>query len=240
MLTLKQTGGNGTLSLQLVNGVEEVIYTAPSAITTSALDTVSYTVTDQYNDAAASRSIGVQLDAGPSITAVTPAVVEKGQTTEIGTVAPGLAGDMLTLKQTGGNGTLSLQLVNGVEEVIYTAPSQQKQSDRAFLVRFLLKADLPARLLRRPQTSPSPRNGTLSLQLVNGGDARGGRERPDHGDRHRLTGSRGRHADPEADRRQWNTLAAAGQRRRGSDLHRAIGDHHECAGYGLLYGHRPV
>jgi Ca2+-binding RTX toxin-like protein len=122
-LTLKQTGGNGTLALQLVNGTEEVIYTAPAAVAAGTQDTVSYTVADQNNDVAASGSVAVQLDAGPSITAVTPSVVEKGQTTVIGTVTPGLAGDTPTLKQTGGNGTLALQLVNGVEEVIYTAPS---------------------------------------------------------------------------------------------------------------------
>ena len=61
--------------------------------------------------------------ASPTIASVTPAVVEKGQSTEIGTVAPGLAGDTLTLKQTGGGGALALQLVGGVEEVIYTAPA---------------------------------------------------------------------------------------------------------------------
>jgi hypothetical protein len=88
-LTLKQTGGNGN-ALQLVNGVEEVIYTAPSVIAASTQDTVSYTITDQYNDVAASGAVAVQLDAGPSITSATPSVVEKGQTTEIATVAPSL------------------------------------------------------------------------------------------------------------------------------------------------------
>ena len=58
-----------------------------------------------------------------SALSVAPKGVEKGQGTELGTVTPGLAGDTLTLKQTGGNGTLALQLVNGIEEVIYTAPS---------------------------------------------------------------------------------------------------------------------
>lgn len=67
--------------------------------------------------------ITVTADPGPTITPVTPSVVENGQTTEIGTVAPGLAGDTLTLEQTGGSGTVSLQLVNGVEEIIYTAPA---------------------------------------------------------------------------------------------------------------------
>jgi probable HAF family extracellular repeat protein len=122
-LTLNQTGGNGALALQLVNGVEEVIYTAPSQISASTVDAVSYTITDQYNDVAPSGSVAVQLDAGPSITSVTPSVVENGQTTEIGTVTPGLTGDTLTLQQTSGSGTVALQLVNGVEEVIYTAPS---------------------------------------------------------------------------------------------------------------------
>jgi Ca2+-binding RTX toxin-like protein len=107
----------------LVGGVEEVIYTAPPTIAASAPDTVSYTVSDQHNDAMAIGSASVQLDAGPSITSVKPSVVENGQTTEIGTVTPGLTGDTLSLQQTGGNGTLALQLVGGVEEVIYTAPS---------------------------------------------------------------------------------------------------------------------
>ena len=40
---------------------------------------------------------------------MTPAVVEKGQTTEIGTVTPGLAGDALSLKQTGGSRTRDQQ-----------------------------------------------------------------------------------------------------------------------------------
>ena len=41
--------------------------------------------------------------AGLSITSVTPSVVENGQATEIGTATPGLAGDTLTLQQTGGS-----------------------------------------------------------------------------------------------------------------------------------------
>jgi probable HAF family extracellular repeat protein len=121
-LTLQQTSGNGTVALQLVNGVEEVIYTAPSQISASTVDTVSYTIADQYNDVA-SGSNAIQLDAGPSITAVVPALVKESQTTQIGTVAPGLTADTLSLQQTSGSGTVALQLVNGVEEVIYTAPS---------------------------------------------------------------------------------------------------------------------
>jgi hypothetical protein len=121
-LTLKQTAGSGALAFQLVNGVEEVIYTAPATVAASMLDAVSYTVTDQLGGTA-TGSASVQLDGGPTIASVTPAVVKKGQSTEIGTVAPGLAGDTLTLKQTGGGGALALQLVGGVEELIYTAPA---------------------------------------------------------------------------------------------------------------------
>ncbi len=110
------------LSLLLVKGVEEVIYTAPATVAGSGLDAVSYTVADQYGDTA-NGSASVQLDAGPKLSAVTPAVVEQGQSTEIGSVAAGLAGDPLIIRQTGGAGVVSLQLVGGVEEVIYTAPT---------------------------------------------------------------------------------------------------------------------
>ena len=108
------TATNGTATL--ANGV--VTYTAPS----SGPDTIKYSVQDQYGDTA-SGQVTVTVDPGPSITSVTPSVVENGQTTEVGTVAPGLLGDTLTLLQTGGSGALALKLVNGVEEVIYTAPS---------------------------------------------------------------------------------------------------------------------
>jgi autotransporter passenger strand-loop-strand repeat protein len=124
-LTLVQApGSSGTLSLGPVSGgVQQVIYTAPSSIQTSKIDAVSYTVRDQNNDVVGTGSPSVQLDAGPSITTVTPSVLENGQKTLVGTVTPGLAGDTLSLQQTGGSGTLALQLVTGVEEVIYTAPS---------------------------------------------------------------------------------------------------------------------
>jgi Ca2+-binding RTX toxin-like protein len=64
MLTLNKTSGSGALSLRLVGGVEEVIYTAPAIITSSALDAVTYTVTDQHNDAVATGSSTVPLASG--------------------------------------------------------------------------------------------------------------------------------------------------------------------------------
>jgi hypothetical protein len=72
----------------------------------------SYQVSDQYGDLSPVISDNtLAVDPGPTIASVTPAVVEKGQSTEIGKVAPGLAGDTLTLKQTAGSGALAFQLV---------------------------------------------------------------------------------------------------------------------------------
>ena len=123
-LTLAETGGIGALSLGAaqVDGTQQVIYTAPATVAASVVDVVSYTVTDN-NGAAATGSASVQLDAGPTVTPQAPSVVEASQTTVLGTVTPGVAFDALSLKQTGGSGTVALQLVSGVEEVIYTAPA---------------------------------------------------------------------------------------------------------------------
>ena len=121
-LTLKQTGGSGALSLRLVGGVEEVIYAAPATVAATMPDAVTYSVNDQFGDTA-SGTASIQLDAGPTIAGVVPSVLEQNHSEEIGTVAPGLVGDTLTLNKITGSGALSLQLVGGVEEVIYTAPA---------------------------------------------------------------------------------------------------------------------
>jgi hypothetical protein len=131
-LTLTQTSptANGTVSLQNVNGVEEVIYTAPAVITATTVS-VNYYISDQHGGAVGPGiPTSVQLDAGPTITAVAASSVQNGQSTEIGRVTPGLTGDTLTLTQTSpsANGTVSLQLVNGVYEVIYTAPANLNSS----------------------------------------------------------------------------------------------------------------
>ncbi len=132
-LSLTQTGGSGILSLGTVqaNGTQQVLYTAGSSIASSSVDAVSYTISDQHQDAVAKGSASVQLDAGPIIAAATPSVVEKGQTTVIGTVTPGLSGDTLSLTQTGGNGILSLSTVqaNGTQQVLYTAGSSIASSN---------------------------------------------------------------------------------------------------------------
>lgn len=96
-LTLTQTAGLGTVNLQLVRGVEEVIYNSPKSIPASTTDTVSYFVVDSGGLPSSAQST-VTLDAGPILIFVSPPVLEKGQTAEIGSVAPGEPGDTLTLE----------------------------------------------------------------------------------------------------------------------------------------------
>ena len=101
----------GTASF--VNG--DVTYVAPL----SGTDTLDYGVKDQLGEASVGV-IAVTVDPGPVVTATAPSKVGAGQTVQVATVAPGLAGDTSTLTVTEpGRGTLSL--MNGV--VSYTAPA---------------------------------------------------------------------------------------------------------------------
>ena len=116
---------HGTVSLGTVqtDGTQQVIYTASAFVPASTPDAVGYTVTE--NGATVAGVASVPLDAGPSITSEASFAVGQGQTTNIGTVTAGLAGDTLTLKETAGAGTLNLGLMqaNGTQQVIYTAPA---------------------------------------------------------------------------------------------------------------------
>ena len=121
-------GALGTVSLGAVqtDGSQQLIYTAPAAVAASGPDNIAYTVTDQHNDAMASAVASVTLDAGARVAAATPLAVEQGQTTILGTVAPGIAGDTLSVSQAAGAlGTVSLGAVrtDGTQQVIYTAPA---------------------------------------------------------------------------------------------------------------------
>ena len=118
---LKLTKASSGLTL---NSSGQIVYTAPPT-TTSQNYTVSYTIADQHNDATVSGVATVVVDGGPSIAQQTPSSVENAQSTIIGVVTPGLAGDTLTLTQTAGTGKLGLGPVqtNGTQQVIYTAPA---------------------------------------------------------------------------------------------------------------------
>ncbi len=108
----------------LANGTQQITYTAPLGITTSSEQTLTYVVDDQ-NWVGNFYTNTVQLDAGPVITAVPSGDVENNQIVVIGTVAPGVPGDMLTLTQTPGSiGSVSLgSVVNGQQQILYTAPA---------------------------------------------------------------------------------------------------------------------
>ena len=144
-LTITVGGTGGTLSGAGLSGGAGGVYTitgsaavvtndldalsfAPKAGTPNTSSTSTFTLSDKSSAFAtatvnaATSVVDTDPAAPPKITAVTPSVVENGQSTEIGTVSPGIAGAMLSLQQTGGVGTLSLVTVSGVEEVIYSAP----------------------------------------------------------------------------------------------------------------------
>jgi hypothetical protein len=130
LLTLTNAGTRvGKISLSSSN---EVIYEAAANVTASEFDTFAYSIEDKESCLVVSGTANVQLDAGPSIAAQTPSVVdEKTRTTIIAMVTPGLAGDTLTLAQAPGSlGTLSLGTAqaNGNQPVIYTAPAKVSMS----------------------------------------------------------------------------------------------------------------
>ena len=125
-LTLTQTGGTGTVALgPVVNGQQQVIYTAPGASGSAVSTAVAYTVTDAQTGGAVSGSATVALDPGPAATAVAATALQGGQTEVVGYATPGLAGDTLSIQKTGGAGSLSLGAVqsNGQQAIVYTAPA---------------------------------------------------------------------------------------------------------------------
>ncbi len=105
------TPGAGTLSL--AGGV--LTYAAGVA---GGPDSIGYTITDQLGDSVAGR-VTLTADPGPALTPATAATVGQGLTVQAGTVAPGIAGDLLSLSVIeAGRGALAL--ADGV--LTYTAP----------------------------------------------------------------------------------------------------------------------
>jgi Glycosyl hydrolases family 16 len=111
-LHLTQSGGSlGTVSLGVAgqNGVRQVLYSAPAGILATAIDSVSYSITDQHNDIAATGSANVQLERGAVVTPAGPVVLAAGQSAVVDTITAGLPGDVVTLTQTvAGLGAFSL------------------------------------------------------------------------------------------------------------------------------------
>jgi Ca2+-binding RTX toxin-like protein len=135
--TLSGTGLSGSDGSYTLSGTAAAISSELDALVFTPVDGVpntSVTTTFTLSDLSSAYGTATVNDtttvidsdpavAPPTITSVTPSVVEKGQTTVIGTVKPGIASATLSLKQTSGAGTLSLVTVNGVDEIIYTAPA---------------------------------------------------------------------------------------------------------------------
>ena len=124
-LTLTQTSGAlGTVSLgATTSGGQQILYTAPATISSSAMDNVSYTISEA-NGGSIAETAAVQLDAGPTAANGTLTIGhgQSGTVTSLlnGLVTPGLAGDVETLTAVSAtNGTASLS--NGV--VTYQAPA---------------------------------------------------------------------------------------------------------------------
>jgi hypothetical protein len=118
-LVLQQTSGAlGALALA-TDGSNDVLFTAPNAISASSVDAVGYNIVDPGGDILATGTASVQLDGGPSIASSAPIKIAHGQTAAIGTVMPGLASDTLTLTQTSGSGVVFLH-GNTIE---YLAPT---------------------------------------------------------------------------------------------------------------------
>jgi hypothetical protein len=117
-LTVAQTSGvDGTINLVTVGGVVDVVYTVASSVASTATDRAGYTVTDEHGGSISTVAV-VSVDGGPRLAVATPAVVVQGQSTVIGTVTPGIAGDVETVTQTGSSqGTVTLVGT----KVIYTA-----------------------------------------------------------------------------------------------------------------------
>jgi hypothetical protein len=130
--TLAIAGGDGvpgTFSLGAVtsSGLQTILYTAPATVATNGAVTLTYTISDQLgvNTASGGTSVNLQ-NPGPTLAKLTPAAVEKGETTILGTITPGASIDTLTVAQTGtATGTVSLGAPssNGVVQVLYKAAS---------------------------------------------------------------------------------------------------------------------
>ena len=106
--TLKFATDSATLgSVATILGGATLNYTAPAAIFVPTLDTVTYTINDQYNDVSQPGVAHVTIDPGPTAQDVTGSVTV-GKTLVVGTVTPGLTIDNLTLNTTGALGTLAL------------------------------------------------------------------------------------------------------------------------------------
>ena len=151
---------NGQASLNAGTGA--ISYIAP----TSGGDTVTYTVADQLGDTAKSM-ISVTVDPGPTLTGSAPSKVGYSQTVAVGTVAPGLIGDALSLVVSAvpASGTLGLDAGGTVH---YAAPGSVPAGGTTAAFSYQIQdqyGDLSPALSQTIQLDPGPTatSGTLTV-----------------------------------------------------------------------------
>ena len=108
------------MSLQLINGVHEVIYTAPAGVGGNAAATASYTVSDQHKDASASGAaiIGGNASYSETGSGATSVILGNGSDTVTlsgsrNAVSLGNGSDAVS----GGAGQTTVSLGNGQDSV---------------------------------------------------------------------------------------------------------------------------
>jgi hypothetical protein len=127
---LGQTTSIGKLELESApNGTYQLYYTAPPKIAANIIDTVTYTIKDEYVEVQAVAT--VQLDAGPTITKLVPRPVETARSTVLAKIRPSLSDNLLTVNQTSGSGAVTLLRCNpnGPWAVVYTAAVSELEMD---------------------------------------------------------------------------------------------------------------
>ena len=131
---LSVTEGSASVEFSATDGQYSVQYTAPGVVS-AANDsaTLSYTVTDQYGDAA-TGSVALTIDPGPT-TSPLSATVQLGQSIDLtsailGSDNPGLAGDRLTIISDSTAHTLGSVTLNG-GDLVYSATGSALASTAA-------------------------------------------------------------------------------------------------------------
>ena len=163
-LTLTQASGAlGIVSLGVItSGGQQILYTAPAAISSSQMDNVSYTISEA-NGGSIAETASVQLDAGPTAANGT-LTIGHGETQTItsllnGLVAPGLASDNETLTAVSAtNGTATLS--NGI--ATYVAPITGSDTI-SYTVQDQLGDVATGNVAVNIDPGPTAANGTLTI-----------------------------------------------------------------------------
>jgi hypothetical protein len=127
--TVDLLSGTTLIATETLNAAGSVSFTglAPgsyrAALILPAGDVVTQAPASVSATSGSSATVTEAIAQDITLTALAPATLEQGQTTDLATVQLALPLDQLTLQQTGGAGTLQLLMLGGTETVVYTAPA---------------------------------------------------------------------------------------------------------------------